>query len=161
MHHTEALFAKQINWKLTGFCMIQVFLTGISEQILVLPKILLNSSKSAVETLEQCVKYVQSYRSGVFIFVNLKHISSIVLSVFVVNFKAGPQFCNPRDFWTRFSIYTMDWLKHRFLNGKELRNQMLWLGRIGKIVFRKKNEMGKRSKYSLLCFYWEVQTSTK
>ena len=55
-------------------------------------------SKSAIETLEQCVKYVQSYRSGVFIFVNLKHISYIVLSVFVVNFKAGPQFCNPRDF---------------------------------------------------------------
>ena len=118
-------------------------------------------SKSAIETLEQCVKYVQSYRSGVFIFVNLKHISYIVLSVFVVNFKAGPQFCNPRDFWTRFSIYTTDWLKHRFLNGKELRNQMLWLGRTGKIVFSKKNEMGKRSKYSLLCFYWEVQTSTK
>ena len=53
--------------------------------------------------------------------------------------------------------------EHRFLNEKELRNQMLWLGRIGKINCSKKNEMGERSKYFLqkLCFYGEVQTSTK
>ena len=95
------------------------------------------------------VKTPEWRRSGVFIFVNLKHISYIVLSVFIVNFKAGPQFWNPRNFLAWFSIYTMDWLKHRFLNEKELRNQMLWLGRIGKINCSKKNEVDKRSKYSL------------
>ena len=112
---------------------------------------------------ELSVKTPERHCSGVFIFVNLKHISYIVLSVFIVNFKAGPQFWNPRNFLAWFSIYTMDWLKHRFLNEKELRNQMLWLGRIGKINCSKKNEMGERSKYFLqkLCFYGEVQTSTK
>ena len=39
--------------------------------------------------------------------------------------------------------------KHRFLNEKELRNQMLWLGRIGKINWGKKNQMCERSKYFL------------
>ena len=109
-------------------------------------------SKSAIETLEQCVKYVQSSyvcRSGAFIFVNLKYISYFVLSVFIVNFKLGPQFWNPRNFWAWFSIYMTDWLKYRFFNEKELRNQMLLLGWIGKINCSKENEMGKRSKYFL------------
>ena len=38
--------------------------------------------KLSVKTPERC-------RSGVFIFVKLKHISYIVLGVFIVNFKAG------------------------------------------------------------------------
>ena len=71
------------------------------------------------------VKTPERRRSSVFIFVNLKHISYIVLSVFIVNFKSGPQFWNPRNFWAWFSICTRDWLKHRFLNEKESRNQML------------------------------------
>ena len=99
-------------------------------------------SKLSVKTPKQC-------HSGVFIFDNLKHISYIDLSVFIINFKAGPQFWNPRNFWAWFSIYMTDWLKHRFLNEKELRNQMLWLGRIGRINCSKKNEMGKRWKYFL------------
>ena len=75
--------------------------------------------------------------------------NDIVLSAFIANFKAGPQFWNPSNFWAWFSIYTTDWLKHRFLNEKELRNQMLWLGRICKINCSKKNKMGERSKYFL------------
>ena len=71
------------------------------------------------------VKTPERRRSSVFIFVKLKHISYIALSVFIVNFKSAPQFWNPRNFWAWFSIYTRDWLKHRFLNEKESRNQML------------------------------------
>ena len=43
LYQTEAIFAKQINWQLAGFYMIQVFfmIQGTSEQILVLSKILL------------------------------------------------------------------------------------------------------------------------
>ena len=78
-----------------------------------------------------------------------KHIPYIVLWVFIFDFKAGPQFWNPRNFWAWFSIYTTDWLKHRFLNEKELRNQMLWLGQISKINCSKKNEMGEKTKYFL------------
>ena len=37
------------------------------------------------------VKTPKRRRSDIFIFVNLKHISYIVVSVFIVNFKAGPQ----------------------------------------------------------------------
>ena len=37
------------------------------------------------------VKTPERRRSGVFIFINLKHISYIVLSVFIVNFKSGIQ----------------------------------------------------------------------
>ena len=95
------------------------------------------------------VKTPKQHRSGVFIFVNLKHISYIILSVFIVNFKAETQFWNPRNFWAWFSIYMTDWLKYRFFNEKELRNQMLLLGWIGKINCSKENEMGKRSKYFL------------
>ena len=115
-------------------------------------ELVFSCSKSAIETLEQCVKYVQSSyvcRSGAFIFVNLKYISYIVLSVFIVNFKLGPQFWNLRNFLAWFSIYMTDWLKYRFFNEKELRNQMLLLGWIGKINCSKENEMGKRSKYFL------------
>ena len=36
------------------------------------------------------VKTPKRRHCGIFIFVNLKHISYIVLSVFIVNFKAGP-----------------------------------------------------------------------
>ena len=43
------------------------------------------------------VKTPERRRSGV-IFINLKHISYIVLSVFIVNFKSGPQLWNPRIF---------------------------------------------------------------
>ena len=87
------------------------------------------SNINARAMCEKCsklsVKIPERRRSSVFIFVNLKHISYIVLSVFIVNFKSWPQFWNPRNFWAWFSIYTRDWLKHRFLNGKESRNQML------------------------------------
>ena len=44
------------------------------------------------------VKKPEQRRSDVFIFVNVKHITFIVLCVFIVNFKAGPQFWNPRNF---------------------------------------------------------------
>ena len=99
-------------------------------------------SKSSVKTPER-------RPSDVFIFINIKHISYIVLCVLIINFKAAPQIWNPRDFWAWFSIYTMDWLKHRFLDEKELMNQMLWLGEIGKINCSKTNEMEERSKYFL------------
>ena len=88
LYQTETIFAKQINWQLTGFHMIpdryiidvyMFFLKGTFKQILVLSKILQNllwylpnvfspfklvftCSKSAKETLEHCVKYVQSYQ---------------------------------------------------------------------------------------------------
>ena len=115
---------------------------------------LLKVSKRNTGTLcEICsklsVKTPERHHSGLFVFVNLKHISYIVRSFFIVNFKAGPQLWNPRGFWAWFSVYMRDWLKHRFLNEKDLRNQMLWLGRISKINCSKKNEMGKRSKYFL------------
>ena len=89
------------------------------------------------------VKTPKRRRSGVSIVVNLKHILYIVLSVFIVNFKAGPQFWNPRNFCAWFSIYTTDWLKHRFLNEKQLRKQMLCLGRVGKINLAKRMKWAK------------------
>ena len=43
LYQTETIFAKQINWQLTGFYMIQFFfLKSTSEQTLVLSKTLLN-----------------------------------------------------------------------------------------------------------------------
>ena len=111
------------------------------------------SNTNTITMCEMCsklsVKKPEQRRSGVFVFVNLKHFSYIVLSGFIVNFKAGPQLWNPRNFWAWFSIITTDWLKHRFLNEKELTNQMLWLGRIGKINCSKDNEMDKDK--STLC----------
>ena len=88
-------------------------------------------------------------RSCVLFFVNYKYILYIVLSVFTVNFKVGPEFCNLRNFGAWFSICRTDWLKHRFLNEKELRTQILWLGQIGKINYSKKDEIDKRSKLFL------------
>ena len=44
------------------------------------------------------VKAPERRRSGVFVFVDLEHISYIVLSVFIVSFQSGPQFLNPRNF---------------------------------------------------------------
>ena len=69
--------------------------------------------------------------------------NGIVLSVFIANFKAGPQFWNPSNFWAWYSIYTTDWLKHRFLNEKELRNQTPWLGRIGRLTVAKRIKWAK------------------
>ena len=111
------------------------------------------SSRNTGTLCEICwklsVKTPERRHSGLFIFVNLKHILYIVRSVFIVSFEAGPQLWNPRGFWAWFSVYMRDWLKHWFLSEKDLRNQMLWLGWISKMNCSKKNEMGKRSKYFL------------